>query len=1031
MQAYGGLPLSFEPNEGQAGPGALFLARGPGYSLSLAPDAAVIALASPADPADGQAAAPTVVRMQLVGSNVDAALSGLDSQAGTTSYLVGSDPSRWRTSIPHFGRVLSQGVYPGVDMICDGAGGRLEYDFAVAPGTDPGVIRLAFAGVGSMSVAPDGSLILPTAAGDLRQEAPAAYQEIDGSRRPVTSAFRLSPDGQVGFSIGAYDPSYPLVIDPVLDYSTYLGGPYGNIAGAIATDPEGDAYISGLAIGNGYPYIGPSGMQSGFSTVGLFVVKLNAEGSEQLYTTYIGSGGNGEARGIAVDAAGDAYVTGDAGSDGFPIVNGPQPPLHGGGVFVVKLDPSGSSALYSRFLDTQHGGKATGIAIDAIGNAYVTGSMTGGDLDVANPFQATQDGEKDAFVSKLDPSGSLVYSTYLGGSGQDEGLGIAVDGAGSAYVTGTTTSADFPTVNPFQSTLNGGQDAFVAKLNPTGSALVYSTYLGGSGVEEDGDGINDAGGITVDASGSAYVTGSTQSPDFPTRHAFQAALGGTEDAFVSKLDPSGATLAYSSFLGGSGKDVGWAIALDAAGHAFVTGDVGSSDFPTVDPVQASLGSGPNTKANAFVTEVASSGSALLFSTYLGGSFLDGGRGIAVDPAGNVLVTGQAVSKDFPTVHPLQTFTGQYGVAGLFVAKISGFAPLASSTSLTVTPSPSGSSRFFLLEARVSATGSEIVPVGSVTFLDGNVPLAVVPLDAGSASLPVALAPGSHSISVVYGGSSDLGQSDSTVAMLVIPPIVPAVATTASSRQFPPATRLPGLPGHPHGNGGRGDRIASYWLRWLSSMETPCWGSSPLDAFGHAIIETPRLAAGVHTISVRYAGDSTHAASTATMALTVSPLATVSSLLRFGIHAGPTTLVIGFSVSLDPATASDIRNYRVIAANGRAIRVKSATYDPVTQAVTLRFEHPLPLRTRYVLTVRGTGPTSLKDSGGRPLDGDLNGISGGDFSASLDRSSLAGASLRRPAGSLPDRRLSPRLKPPASRPNSPDQASPQRGHASRR
>ncbi len=406
-----------------------------------------------------------------------------------------------------------------------------------------------------------------------------------------------------------------------------------------------------------------------------FVTKLNAAGSALVYSTYLGGSGDDYGSAIAVDSSGNTYVTGFTGSLNFPTVN-PIQAVYGGGysdAFVTKLNAAGNALVYSTYLGGNDTDQGNGIAVDSSGNAYVTGGTLSTNFPTtAGVFQGTSGGGYDAFVTKLNATGtSLVYSTYLGGSSSDRGSSIALDSSGNAYVTGSTISLNFPTANPFQASCslspygaycNGG-DAFVTKLNATGNALVYSTYLGGN---------NGAEGhrIALDSFGNAYVTGDTASTDFPTTAgAFQTAFGGSIDAFVTKLDAAGSALVYSTYLGGSGVDQGFGIAVDSSGEAHVMGVTASTNFPTVNSLQLFNNTRlPDLAEDAFVTKLNAAGSALVYSTYLGGSGDDAGFGIAVDSYGNAYVTGFTDSANFPTASPLQAANG--GGYDAFVAKIS-------------------------------------------------------------------------------------------------------------------------------------------------------------------------------------------------------------------------------------------------------------------------------------------------------------------------------------------------------------------------
>jgi autotransporter-associated beta strand protein len=519
VQAYGQLPLSFEPNQGQADPQADFGAHGDGYALALAPDRAVLGLLKPSASGTGD-----VLLMQLVGANTTAPGTGQDPVAGTSNYLVGSDPGQWHTDIPNYSQVTYQGVYPGIDLTYYGNQRQLEYDFTVAPGADPGAILLRFQGDQSVTLDEQGDLVLHTGGGDVVEHAPVLYQEVGGVRQTVSGGYVLEGDGQVGFQVGVHDSSRALVIDPVLSYATYLGGSGEDIARAIAVDSSGNAYIAGYSFGS-FPTTTGAFQTSFGGNVDAFVVKLNASGTGLVYATYLGGNGDDEALGIAVNSAGNAYVTGLTSSANFPTTAGvPQGSAQGGyDAFLTELNSTGSSLVYSTHLGGSGNDYGQAIAVDSSGNAYVTGytsstnfPTTGG---VFQANHAADGGNNDAFACQIAAAGtSLGYCTYLGGGGNDQGTGIAIDGSGNAFVTGSTTSGNFPTTTGASSTsFGGGTDAFVTKINPSATTLTYSTYLGGSDTDF-------AQGIAVDSSGSAYVAGVTSSLNFPvTAGAFQTA----------------------------------------------------------------------------------------------------------------------------------------------------------------------------------------------------------------------------------------------------------------------------------------------------------------------------------------------------------------------------------------------------------------------------------------------------------------------------------------------------------------------------
>jgi hypothetical protein len=668
-QVYGQLPLSFEANQGQTAAAVNFLSRGSGYRLYLTPDEAVLALqqngTAPGINAPG-APAGAVLRLELVGGNAQAPAIGLDAQAGTSNYFIGNDPSQWHTGITNYGRVEYQNVYAGVNLVYYGNQQQLEYDFVVAAGANPGAIGLACQGVQSMSLDGQGNLVLHTAGGEVVEQAPVLYQDIGGVRQLVAGSYVLQGDGQVGFAVGAYDRSQALVIDPVLSYSTYLGGSSQEQGRAIAVDSAGNAYITGYTYSADFPIAGalqPAKGSTSGADIDAFVAKLNAAGTALLYSTYLGGSSLDGGQGIAVDAAGEAYVTGYTDSNNFPTKNALQPANAGGfnneDAFVAKLNATGTALIYSTYLGGSSNDEANAITVDTAGNAYVTGDTASTNFPTKNPLQAANvGGNYDAFVTELNGTGSaLVYSTYIGGSSNDRAYGIAVDGAGNAYVTGSTTSTNFPTKNALQPAYGGGYDAFVTKLNATGTALIYSTYLGGSSNDE-------ASGIAVDATGNAYVTGYTSSYNFPTKNPLQPTNSRYyTDAFVAKLNAAGTALVYSTYLGGSNSDYGQGIAVDSLGNAYVTGYTRSTDFPTKNPLQANGGGW-----DAFVAKLNATGSALIYSTYLGGSGNDEAFGVAVDGTGNAYVTGYTTSTDFPTQNPLQPANA--GSMDVFVTKIS-------------------------------------------------------------------------------------------------------------------------------------------------------------------------------------------------------------------------------------------------------------------------------------------------------------------------------------------------------------------------
>lgn len=520
-------------------------------------------------------------------------------------------------------------------------------------------------------------------AGVLRQHKPHIYQETQGGRTPIEGGYILRGPQQIGFVVGTYDRDRPLIIDPVLDYSTYLGSAGNETPTGVAVDTNGNVYLSGATSSNNFlAAVGSfSPVFNGF--VDAFVTKLNSTGSTILYLTYLGGTGDDQASDLAVDSAGNVYLTGFTSSLNFPTLT-PVQAANGGvyDAFVAKLDPSGAALVYSTYLggsgyETIFSGG--GIALDSTGNAYVTGSTFSLNFPTVNALQPTLRGSEDAFVAKLNAGGSaLVFSTYLGGDGNDKSSDLAVDTAGNVYVAGATFSSNFPTANAFQSAFGGGdRDAFVTKLNAQGSAIVYSTFLGGGSRDEAFD-------IAVDLSGNAIVIGETQSTNFPTVNPLQPTFGGFFDVFVTRLGGTGATLLYSTYLGSSGDDRGLTLAVDSTGMVYLGGQTDSTNFPvTGDAYQALHALGGT---DAFVAKLNPATSTLAYSTFLGGSGSDQVNSLAVDSAGNAYVVGVTRSPDFPRTRPVQAAYG--GADEVFVAKIVEAAASTADPALSMTASPS-------------------------------------------------------------------------------------------------------------------------------------------------------------------------------------------------------------------------------------------------------------------------------------------------------------------------------------------------------
>jgi hypothetical protein len=680
------VPLCFEPNQGQAPGAAGFIARHGHQVLLLEP--AGLSVNWP-EPSPGAA-----LRIRFLESNPATVLEGMDSLPGHINYLTSGNKSQWRTQVPLFAKVQCRGVYPGIDLVYYGHRQQLEYDWILAPGADPRKIQLALDGVVDATVDAQGNLVLRTAGGTLFQHKPVAYQLFQGQRRAIEGRYVLSAPGdarpsairsppsairnyQVGFQIAAYDRSQPLIIDPVISLAACLGGDGPDQAYSVATDAAGNIYVAGQTASANFPVTHGLSLKPA-GNLDVFVTKLTSAG-ELVFSTYLGGSGNDRGYHLALDNAGNCLIVGVTTSTNFPVQAAVQPKFGGGDRdgFIAKLSAHGSALVYSTYLGGSGSDDLTDVAVDRDGNAYVAGDSASKDFPVATALQSENHGDFDAVVAKLSPQGSLVYSTYLGGSGfYDSAISIAVDGEGSALVTGYTSSADFPAVKPLQVANRGGYDAFIAKIHPRGTNLVFSTWLGGS---KDDYGRS----IALDGAGNIYVAGDTYSTNFPTVKPLQASHGGRRDVFVAKIKSDGSDLVYSTFLGGSGEELA-ALTVTPAGYACLTGVTSSTNYPTVNPLQSAFGGGT---WDAFVTVINPEGSRLLFSTYLGGSGDDQGSTIVADKAGNVHIAGSTTSTNFPLT---QAFQGsKHGsTPDAFVVKIAEAVPPSDEvTAIAAEPKP--------------------------------------------------------------------------------------------------------------------------------------------------------------------------------------------------------------------------------------------------------------------------------------------------------------------------------------------------------
>lgn len=741
---YGKLPLSFEENLGQSDSRVKFMARGSGYTVFLTDDESTTfhlsALSRDAEnPRERglhshHAIAPekrteAVVRLALAGSNRHAPVEGLELQPGRSNYFIGNDPARWRRNVPHYARVKYSGVYPGVDLVYHGHQGQLESDYVLAPGADPSQIGLQIDGAHAVKLDSQGGLVLSTAAGDVVLHKPVAYQDTASGRQEIATNYVQRGSRLIGLRLGPYDTRQPLIIDPSMVYSTYLGGSGKDFANSIAVDSTGSAYVTGFTLSTNFPLKFPlSGQGSFIATQSgaqeTFVTKLDPPGSTLIYSTYLGGTGSGsgdQGAGIAVNAAGQAFVAGTTGAGDFPKAGTPilsNIPNNAGAAFLVQLDATGSTLLYSTYLGGNGHDNGLGLALDPLGIAYVVGTTTSTNFPpsvITAPFQSTNGvtgvgaAGSTGFLSKIDVTkpgmSGLLYSTYLGGSAGEQINAVAVDANGNAYMTGSTASPNFPISIPphsgFQSTIGGSINAFLAQINTTvggSSGLIYSSFLGGAGTVTGGGDQGNA--IALDGNKNAYIVGTTGSLNFPvTAGAFQttnkdANINGNgllgRNAFVARFDTTqsgAASLKYSTYLGGSGSlgDTGLGIVVDSQQQAYVSGHTTSHDFPTtIGAPFTILQGGPG---NAFVTVFNPTGtSPLVFSTYWGGSGREDGSAITLDTASppNFYLAGgtSSPSGSFPvSTSAFQTTLG--GNEDAFVTK---FSPASLAGLVSVTPS---------------------------------------------------------------------------------------------------------------------------------------------------------------------------------------------------------------------------------------------------------------------------------------------------------------------------------------------------------
>jgi len=613
----------------------------------------------------------------ITGGRRDAVPETTDALPGRSNYFIGNDPRKWLTDVRSYRKVVYRGMYDGIDLAYYGTRDSFEYDFIVAPGSDPGTIRLK--ADREVSLTPEGDLLID--AGSIRMKRPFVYQELEGGKHRVDGGFEIGSDGGIGFQIGEYDRQRPLVIDPIIEYATYYGGSGTDVGYGIAVDRLGNMYVTGQTSSLDFP------QRNGFYQMiqganDAFVMKLNSTGTTVLFATYIGGRNPGD-RGwsIEVDDSFNIWFAGETNSLNYPTVNAAQPLFRGNvDAFLTRLNSEGNAIVFSTYLGGSLPDVAYDLTLDGSANCYITGRTDSDNFPVVEPIQGAMRGNRDVFVSKFDRDGTLVFSTFYGGDAEsasnrdvEAAFGIAIDRFERIYITGFTSSQSFPEVGGLGLGFAGVEDAFVVKFDLGRKEVVYSTLLGGTRADN-------AGGIAVDDFGNAYITGYTLSTDFPVRDAIQPSYAGNIDGFVTKISASGRELIYSTYLGGgSDENTGiivenvpsCAIEVDRAGNAFISGKTASADFPVVLPIQPAL----RGDHDLFAARIDPGGSRLVFSTFFGSSFIgstgfeERATGMALSDQGRIYLVGQVLKNDLFTILPAQSSYGG-GLSDVMILRIS-------------------------------------------------------------------------------------------------------------------------------------------------------------------------------------------------------------------------------------------------------------------------------------------------------------------------------------------------------------------------
>jgi hypothetical protein len=981
---YARLPLSFELNQGQTHESVKFFTRSAGHAVFLTHGETVMVLKSRkhqsklavenggARSKDGRfrslaahrgsdseavtaesAPSSTVLRMKLVGAQAMPKVEGLELLSTKSHYLVGDDPNKWITDVPHYAKVKHHDVYSGIDQIFYDKDGALEYDLIVRPGANPATIHLAFDGVNDVVLTPQGDLVLQTTLGPITHRKPLVYQDVNGGRREIEGHYVVHGDRTVSIDVKDYDRGRPLVIDPLIVYSTYLGGSGDQFATAIAVGGDGSVYVTGEVDGLDFPMVNPvQGIHGSSSDA--FIAKLSSDGRTLVYSTYLGGNGSDFANGIAVDSSGNAYVVGQTDSDDFPKVAAVQTARKGfTDAFIVKLKPAGNAFAYATYLGGQNSDRATSVAVDTSGNAYVTGSASSG-FPLKGAFQSTNRSGNAAFVTKLSSAGALVYSTYLSGASGENAYGIAIDSAGSAYVTGQTFSADFPTKTPISGQSCPG--VFVTKFAAAGNALTYSTCIA-DGLGSDSDSETRALGIALDSAKNAYITGFTNSTLFPTINAYQSVNRNPDDwdrstGFLTKLNATGNALVYSTYLGGTGRDWAYGIAVDKNNSAYVIGQSESADFPLVNPLPQS---NKGLYDAGFIVKFTPAGNAISYSSHLGGA--DGyqyAAGVAVDTNTNAYVVGNTTALNFPVVSPLKP-ANTSGSMQAFIAKIGPTTLPTTTTTLTASTLSAAVGQPVTFTATV--TGSS--PTGTVAFNDTGSTLATVNLTDTSASYTTAaLAAGSHSITARYSGNASNALSISKPLTVIVnnPPTVTLVTPTDGAFFIAPASiNLSAAAAVDSGTIGKVDLYQGTTLIG-SSTDSPyltTWANVPV---------------GTYTLTAQATSDVGIVATSSPVTITViaAPTVNVAGLANDATINDNTVTLTG-TVQAPPNSSISVNGVAgTIGANGQ-FTVNNVPLVAGANTLTITVTTPDGQTTTQTLTVNSSGPAAFAFSAS-PMQG---------------------------------------------------------------